>query len=57
MPKFDTVIKDGTIIDGLRTARYKGDIGITDGKIVSIGNINADTADKVIDAELSLIHI
>ena len=55
MPKFDTVIKDGTIIDGLRTARYKGDIGITDGKIVSIGNINADTADKVIDAEGKIV--
>ena len=55
MPKFDTMIKDGTIIDGLRTARYKGDIGITDGKIVSIGNINADTADKVIDAEGKIV--
>jgi len=28
MPKFDIVIKGGTIIDGLRTPRYRGDIAI-----------------------------
>ena len=55
MPKFDTVIKDGTIIDGLRTPRYKGDIGIINGKVASIGGINADTATNVIDAEGKIV--
>ena len=50
MPRFDTVIKGGTIVDGLRTPRYKGDIGIIDGEIASIGGIAEADADKVIDA-------
>lgn len=51
MPKFDIVIKGGTIIDGLRTPRYRGDIAIKGDKIVQIGgNISGDDAGKVIDA-------
>ena len=36
MSKYDIVIKGGTIIDGLRTPRYRGDIAIVAGKIVEI---------------------
>jgi N-acyl-D-amino-acid deacylase len=50
MSKFDTVIKGGTIIDGLRTPRFKADIGIIDGKIAQIGGINDLDGAKVIDA-------
>ncbi|WGM47536.1 hypothetical protein KOAAANKH_02413 [Brevundimonas sp. NIBR10] len=51
MPKFDIVIKGGTIIDGLRTPRFRGDIAIKDDKIVQIGgNIPVDDAGRVIDA-------
>ncbi|OYX65849.1 MAG: aminoacylase [Sphingomonadales bacterium 32-64-17] len=51
MPRFDIVIKGGTIIDGLRTPRFRGDIAIKDDKIVQIGgNIPTDNAGRVIDA-------
>ena len=51
MPRFDIVIKGGTIIDGLRTPRFRGDIAIKDDKIVQIGgNISTDDAGCVIDA-------
>ncbi len=33
MSTYDLVIKNGTVIDGLRTPRYKADIGVKDGKI------------------------
>jgi len=47
---YDLVIKNGMIIDGSGGARYRGDVGVRDGKIASIGRINAP-ADEVIDAE------
>lgn len=51
MPKFDIVIKGGTIIDGLRTPRYRGDIAIKGDKIVQIGGaIPTEDAGRVIDA-------
>ena len=50
MAKFDTVIKGGTIVDGLRTPRYTGDLGIVDGKIACIGGIDEAAGDRVIDA-------
>ena len=33
MPQYDVVIKNGTIIDGTRIPRYRGDLGIKDGVI------------------------
>ncbi|CAO5245417.1 N-acyl-D-amino-acid deacylase family protein [Frankia sp. AgKG'84/4] len=50
MSEFDTVIKGGTVIDGLQTPRFKGDVGIRDGKIAEIGSIPASRAGNVIDA-------
>ncbi|GGA36834.1 N-acyl-D-amino-acid deacylase family protein [Sphingomonas psychrolutea] len=48
---YDLVIKGGTVIDGLRTPRYRADIGIAGGKIVEIGgNIPVTGAKRVIDA-------
>ena len=44
------MIKGGTIVDGLRTPRYTGDVGILGGKIASIGGIDAADAARVIDA-------
>ena len=50
MAEFNTVIKGGTIIDGLRTPRYVADVGITDGHIAYIGRLNASDGDQVLDA-------
>ncbi len=51
MAKFDLLIKGGTIIDGLQTPRFCGDIAVKDGTIAEIGgNIPADQAVEVVDA-------
>ena len=50
MPQFDTVIKDGTIVDGTKVPRYRADLGIKDGKVAEIGRINSSDAKKEIDA-------
>jgi N-acyl-D-aspartate/D-glutamate deacylase len=50
MAEFDTIIKDGTIVDGTRVPRYKADIGIKNGKIAKIGRLNTSDAKKVLDA-------
>jgi N-acyl-D-aspartate/D-glutamate deacylase len=50
MAEFDTIIKDGTIIDGTRVPRYKADIGIKNGKIGKIGRLNTSDAKQVLDA-------
>jgi N-acyl-D-aspartate/D-glutamate deacylase len=50
MPTFDTIIKGGTIVDGTRTPRYLGDVGIKDGKIAEMGKLRASDAKKTIDA-------
>ncbi|NQV20955.1 MAG: amidohydrolase family protein [Rhodospirillales bacterium] len=55
MAEFDTVIKGGTIVDGTRIPRYKGDIAIKDGVIAEIGHIDAGRADKVLDAEGQIV--
>jgi N-acyl-D-amino-acid deacylase len=49
-PKFDTVIKGGTVIDGLQTPRFRADVGVRDGMIAAIGSLSAADAEHVIDA-------
>jgi N-acyl-D-aspartate/D-glutamate deacylase len=50
MAEFDTVIKDGMIIDGTRMPRFRGDVGIKDGVVRTIGRIPDSSANRVIDA-------
>jgi len=47
--KLDTLIKGGTVIDGTGAPGRKADVGIRDGRIVAIGELNGN-ASNVIDA-------
>jgi N-acyl-D-aspartate/D-glutamate deacylase len=46
----DLVIRGGTIVDGSGGARYRGDVGIKDGRIVEIGR-NRSAAERTLDAD------
>ncbi len=46
----DLLIRNGTIVDGSGAARYRGDVGIKDGRIVEIGRIRA-VAERTLDAD------
>ena len=50
MAEFDTLIKGGTVVDGLRVPRFRADVGIKDGRIAQIGGIRSGDAGTVIDA-------
>ena len=50
MARYDKIIKNGTIVDGQRTPRFTGDIGIKDGRVEVIGNIDASEGDEILDA-------
>ena len=47
----DVLIKNGTILDGSGALRYRGDIAVKDGIIVSIAPGISEAAKEVIDAE------
>jgi N-acyl-D-amino-acid deacylase len=50
MADYDLLLKDGIIVDGTRSQRYRGDVGIRDGKIATIGRLRASDARRVLDA-------
>jgi N-acyl-D-amino-acid deacylase len=50
MPTFDLVIRGGTLIDGLRTPRFVTDIGISDGRVASIGRLPTHSGRREIAA-------
>ncbi|MFT5195703.1 MAG: N-acyl-D-amino-acid deacylase, partial [Candidatus Promineifilaceae bacterium] len=46
---FDTIIKNGTIIDGKKTQRYSADVGIIGDKVAAIGQLDlADSSSAVV---------
>ena len=49
MDRYDLVVRNATVIDGTRAPRYQADIGVTGGRIVAIGRLEAE-ADVEIDA-------
>ena len=48
--QYDLILKNGTVIDGSGLPRFQADVGISHGKIATIGRIR-DGAREVIDAE------
>src|SRR5437773_2791218 len=46
---FDVVITNGHIIDGTGSPWYAGDVGIRNGRIAAIGNLNAAPRTRTID--------
>jgi len=51
MAEFDLVLQGGTVVDGLRTPRYRADVAVRDGRIASIGRIAPHRARRVLDAD------
>jgi len=50
MNAFDTIIRFGTVIDGTGAEPISADIGILNGKIAAIGDLNASTGATIVDA-------
>jgi N-acyl-D-aspartate/D-glutamate deacylase len=51
MGSYDLHIKGGTIVDGTRVPRYRGDVWIKDGKVAQMGGRAPGAADTTIDAD------
>ncbi|MBT5498386.1 MAG: amidohydrolase family protein [Alphaproteobacteria bacterium] len=51
---YDLKIVGGTIVDGSGSAGYRGDVGISDGRIVALGDA-PDSAERTIDAEGAVV--
>ncbi|MEL0112197.1 MAG: amidohydrolase family protein, partial [Rickettsiales bacterium] len=51
---YDLKIVDGTIVDGSGAPRYRGDVGISGGRIVALGEA-PDSAEEIIDAAGAMV--
>ena len=51
MASYDIHIKGGTIVDGTRVPRFRGDLWIKDGKVAQVGGRAQGSADRTIDAD------
>ena len=50
MGDYDFVIKDGIVIDGTRSQRYRADVGIRNGRIAALGRLKTKDARRTLDA-------
>ena len=49
-PRFDTIVRHGTVIDGSGHPRFDADVGVRGGYITAIGDLSAEQATQEIDA-------
>lgn len=49
--RFDLVIKNGQIIDGIKSKSYKVDLGIIADRIEAVGDLNTASSKSIIDAK------
>ena len=47
---FDTLIRNGTVVDGTGKPRYEADLGISGGRIEAVGSLQDAEAARTIDA-------
>jgi len=47
---YDLLIRNATVIDGTRAPRFQGDIGVRDGKIADVGQLQGARGEREIDA-------
>ena len=52
--RYDIKITDGTIVDGTGAPRFKGDVGIKDGRIVAVGDCPGAAA-EILDAAGAIV--
>ncbi len=50
-PEYDLIIRDGTIVDGRGGDPYSADVAVKDGIITAIGDLDSQSADRIIDAD------
>ena len=50
----DLILKNGTLIDGVKTPRYQADIGIQGDRIVQMGQLDAVAAHQCVTNVLAL---
>ncbi|MBS0546468.1 MAG: amidohydrolase family protein [Proteobacteria bacterium] len=48
---YDLLVKNGMIVDGSGLPRFRGDIGVKDGRIAEIGRLTGASATETLDAE------
>src|SRR4051812_14763992 len=49
--RFDLVIRDATVFDGLGTPRFQADVAVTADRIVALGDLGNYEADRDVDAD------
>ncbi len=49
-PRYDVLIRGGTVVDGTGGAPFAGDVAIRDGYVVRVGDVGPVRADEVVDA-------
>ena len=52
---FDTIIRNGEVIDGTKAPRFRADVGIQGDRIAAIGDLATATAIETIDAKCKIV--